>query len=715
MTINGYVAPVPVRTRATPNITPFTYRDGLSYLQVLEELRKWLRDVLVPEFGGIVEYVDDQIADMLAVVDQAIADNEQWTEQQIDDLTAYVDDAVQQIINSSIEVQDPVVAGLVRDADSETRKALDSANAEDIENGGDTRDILDELYGVGFEVKAQQGQSLAGGTGADYEAAIDNDFNGVYYYGVTPGESDYEQINPVTSLPLSGGLVEPRGYGLMGDIIAARTRFVETGVPQLIVPTFAGGAGFYSHNTVPGRWLVGETVYANLAQLSVAGINNAISAGRERFGPLRKVSIMFNGGEADRDIGVERGAFSQAAVDLVNYVRSNVNYSGDIVYVFARQLPERRVIDGRTGVGVDAAILDLPGLIDLCAVAHSPYGFVTNDGAHANSAGQRMLGNEYVDAFKRAETSRSSVAPSAVENLKINEYGRVTWDPPKSGKVTDIRVYRVVDGAPVTAGDIAAGSTEYNPVTDFGDVRVGVRAYSAAGSEEIVVTDDAVSPRVTGKLFDIWGDSLTRTNSNAVLRDGDWMSTGGSFKDFGIAGVAGQPIVDATSTGHRVVDVTGGGLATAPGYLAHGEFTIAVVLNVARTAGSGLREIIGGDTLEEPSIFFNGNATTIGVRGADADTPVTLPYSYADTYACVILRKTGGSVKLDVIPVSRVAESTTGIVSNTALSLIRVSSTREGERLPLNANIAGMMMLDWNIPDGSVGGVADELWQRLSL
>lgn len=116
----------PVRTRATANVTPFTYYDGATYLEILEALRKWLRDVLVPEFDGLSEYIDEQIADMVAVVDQEITANKEWTEQQITDLTAYVDNAVQQIINESIEVQDEVVSGLIT-GESETSRVLNLA------------------------------------------------------------------------------------------------------------------------------------------------------------------------------------------------------------------------------------------------------------------------------------------------------------------------------------------------------------------------------------------------------------------------------------------------------------------------------------------------------------------------------------------------------------------------------------------------------------
>lgn len=102
------LSPIPgpaFRSRTFSNVQPFTYEDGLTVAEVLSRLIKWFREEVVPAFGDVTEYVDQQISEMIA----------------------YVDDAVQQIINDSIEVQDPVAAALVRDETSETRSALDGS------------------------------------------------------------------------------------------------------------------------------------------------------------------------------------------------------------------------------------------------------------------------------------------------------------------------------------------------------------------------------------------------------------------------------------------------------------------------------------------------------------------------------------------------------------------------------------------------------------
>src|SRR5699024_1102497 len=115
----------PARTAATPTITPFTYYDGATYLEILEALRRWLTDVLVPGVGGVYGDVDERVPAPVNYVDTAIAENKTWTEQEVNTLTAYVDDAVQQVINDSIEVQDPVVAGIVDNPASLTRSQTD--------------------------------------------------------------------------------------------------------------------------------------------------------------------------------------------------------------------------------------------------------------------------------------------------------------------------------------------------------------------------------------------------------------------------------------------------------------------------------------------------------------------------------------------------------------------------------------------------------------
>lgn len=128
MTINGYVAPVPVRMRATPNITPFTYRDGLSYLQVLEGLRQWLNDEVIPALNNDIPGEIDRLEQLILSLTKDLQEQIDGNDVDIAAINIRIDDLealVQSIIDNSIEAQDTVVAALVRDALSETRAALD--------------------------------------------------------------------------------------------------------------------------------------------------------------------------------------------------------------------------------------------------------------------------------------------------------------------------------------------------------------------------------------------------------------------------------------------------------------------------------------------------------------------------------------------------------------------------------------------------------------
>lgn len=109
----------PVRAHATANITPFTYYDGLSFLEVLEALRAWLRETLIPGLDGIIEIVDGMIQDALENVEidlevmrQELNDALASIELTDTELRAYVDDVLQQVIDDSIELQAEVVKGI---------------------------------------------------------------------------------------------------------------------------------------------------------------------------------------------------------------------------------------------------------------------------------------------------------------------------------------------------------------------------------------------------------------------------------------------------------------------------------------------------------------------------------------------------------------------------------------------------------------------------
>lgn len=112
------------------NITPFTYRDGLTFLEVFELFRKYLNDTLIPFINDNFSQFDDEFtADMNALinaVNTALANQTADVDKKIADLTKYVNDSIAAIINNSITVQDPVMAGIINNPTSQSRVALNN-------------------------------------------------------------------------------------------------------------------------------------------------------------------------------------------------------------------------------------------------------------------------------------------------------------------------------------------------------------------------------------------------------------------------------------------------------------------------------------------------------------------------------------------------------------------------------------------------------------
>jgi hypothetical protein len=130
--INPYLAPY----KPLSNITPFTYKDGLTYLEVLEALREYLNT-------DFVEFVNENFT--------ALGDD---FETQVNILITAVNEAIQSVIESSAEAQDAVVAELIADVESASRVALDALYAGQVTNAaiaaivvtGATKTALDTAY-----------------------------------------------------------------------------------------------------------------------------------------------------------------------------------------------------------------------------------------------------------------------------------------------------------------------------------------------------------------------------------------------------------------------------------------------------------------------------------------------------------------------------------------------------------------------------------------
>lgn len=126
------------------NVVAFTVKEGSSLLDTLEQLRRYIRDVLVPhvddQLGGVAGNwngaVDRLTAIVTAQLNQAAEDT---TEQLKENATnnaaqhasnlAAVQAAINKVINLSITVTDPVIQGVLSNLTGEARKLLDSLYA----------------------------------------------------------------------------------------------------------------------------------------------------------------------------------------------------------------------------------------------------------------------------------------------------------------------------------------------------------------------------------------------------------------------------------------------------------------------------------------------------------------------------------------------------------------------------------------------------------
>jgi hypothetical protein len=122
--------------KPVPNVTPFTLRDGTTMLKKLDGLEKYIMRVLIPwineNFSDLADAFETQVNYLLTQVNEAIATEHafvvesigdlegQSVEEALDALTLYINNAVESIINSTIEVTDPVIHAILTDTDTDS-------------------------------------------------------------------------------------------------------------------------------------------------------------------------------------------------------------------------------------------------------------------------------------------------------------------------------------------------------------------------------------------------------------------------------------------------------------------------------------------------------------------------------------------------------------------------------------------------------------------
>lgn len=140
------------------NVTPFTYRDGYTYLQVLEDLRAYFNGTVVGEVNSViaelVENYTTALADFIAEHDTALTDLDAARQQAVTDLQAAFDSFA--INLSDTEVRNIISKPLSGLSYHETNTLLGSiSNAINAASGDAAilsggRDLMENVIG-GFE------------------------------------------------------------------------------------------------------------------------------------------------------------------------------------------------------------------------------------------------------------------------------------------------------------------------------------------------------------------------------------------------------------------------------------------------------------------------------------------------------------------------------------------------------------------------------------
>lgn len=125
--------------RPFSNITPFTYRDGLTHIEFLQALRVWIENDIVNhinnEVGGLDEKFNESVEAMLTFVTTTINEFENEQNQIIDDFDDYV--------NTKLATVDSYVGGKLIEIDTHISTAQSDFDDHVISKTEDFDDHVD--------------------------------------------------------------------------------------------------------------------------------------------------------------------------------------------------------------------------------------------------------------------------------------------------------------------------------------------------------------------------------------------------------------------------------------------------------------------------------------------------------------------------------------------------------------------------------------------
>jgi hypothetical protein len=109
-----YTAPY----KPVPQVTPFTIRDNDTMLRKVSYINKYIKNVLVPwvneNYSALGNKFEEEVNRLFELITLALEANDVQVDAKITELEALVNDTLQQVIADGIQVQDPVVAGIIK-------------------------------------------------------------------------------------------------------------------------------------------------------------------------------------------------------------------------------------------------------------------------------------------------------------------------------------------------------------------------------------------------------------------------------------------------------------------------------------------------------------------------------------------------------------------------------------------------------------------------
>lgn len=115
--------PFPYEIGALTNISPLTYRDGHTYLEILEKLRRWLNETLVPDFNAGIDNAIDEFQKGIANAEARVVESEEMHKKLIADAITYINTNVADLtkyVDVSVEGMETYVVNAIQYINNKT-------------------------------------------------------------------------------------------------------------------------------------------------------------------------------------------------------------------------------------------------------------------------------------------------------------------------------------------------------------------------------------------------------------------------------------------------------------------------------------------------------------------------------------------------------------------------------------------------------------------